>query len=237
MFQSITLSRVTTCENNMITGGSFASNTLTLNRASGNLRIGGFTSGGAQSVNVSLSGSTLTVNVDGHSDSVNLQSASSLSGSIHLYEEDEAPRIGITVGSQAGSTNYYYSNLNNHDTGSFSKSSVTVYAMKGKTGDIERATNTSRTVSISSLDLIAGFVKDYSLQGSGYVVIEGAIDYWKDYSGSRFSTGNSDDPTITMTLQVTSGNISSASLATCFAEESENVSIQPTFYVNSIRVL
>ena len=41
----------------------------------GNINIGGFTSGGAQSVNVSLSGSTLTVNVDGHSDSVNISSA------------------------------------------------------------------------------------------------------------------------------------------------------------------
>lgn len=61
---------------NIMSGkGAFSNNTLTLNRAAGNINIGGFTSGGAQSVNVSLSGSMLTVNVDGHSDSVNLESA------------------------------------------------------------------------------------------------------------------------------------------------------------------
>ena len=177
----------------------------------------------------------MTVNVDGHSDSVNLQSVSSLSGSIHLYEGG-APYIGITVGGQAGSTNYYYSNMHYDESGSFSKSSVTVYAKKGKTDNIDRANYISRIVSISSSDLITGFIKDYTLQGSGYVFIEGAIDYWKGSSGSFFSTGNEDDPAVTMTLQVTSGYISLASLSTCFTGESENVSIQPTFYVNSIRV-
>ena len=81
----------------MITGGSFANNTLTLNRASGNLQIGGFTSGGAQSVDVSLSGSTLTVNVDGHSDSVDIAALNPLSGSINLsIFEPETNEIYIT---------------------------------------------------------------------------------------------------------------------------------------------
>ena len=52
--------------------GAFSNNTLTLNRQVGNINIGGFSSGGAQSVDVSMNGSTLTVTVDGHSDSVSL---------------------------------------------------------------------------------------------------------------------------------------------------------------------
>ena len=48
---------------------------MTLNRQVGNISIGGFSSGGAQSVDVSLSGGTLTVNVDGHSDSVDISSS------------------------------------------------------------------------------------------------------------------------------------------------------------------
>ena len=54
--------------------GAFSDGTLTLNKQTGNINISGFTTGGVQSVDVSLSGSTLTVSVDGVSDSVNLGS-------------------------------------------------------------------------------------------------------------------------------------------------------------------
>ena len=65
-----------------MTGGAFNLSGqnlgLTLNRGTGNISIPSVTlpqSSGANSVDVSLSGSTLTVNVDGHSDSVNISSA------------------------------------------------------------------------------------------------------------------------------------------------------------------
>ena len=76
---------------------------MTLNRQVGNINIGGFSSGGAQSVNVSLSGSTLTVNVDGHSDSVTLPTsdAASISGSIIINELSVNYESTVTSASRA----------------------------------------------------------------------------------------------------------------------------------------
>ena len=122
--------RVTTCENGLITGGSFASNTLTLSRPSGNLQIGGFPNGGAQSVDVSLSGSTLTVNVDGHSDSVNIAALNPLSGSIDIgsmvhTEGDTTPitpvlRTSIQNPNTALSTTVSINNLKINNVGNTS---------------------------------------------------------------------------------------------------------------------
>ena len=80
---------------------------MTLNKATGNISIGGFTSGGAQSVNVSLSGTTLTVNVDGHSDSVNLSSISNPTALLSLNSVTVHP--SNFTGSSYSNTN----NLNN----------------------------------------------------------------------------------------------------------------------------
>ena len=79
---STTPSQVSTLQSADVTGGSFNLSGqdlgLTLNRGVGNISIPSVTlpqSSGANSVNVSLSGSTLTVNVDGHRDSVDISSA------------------------------------------------------------------------------------------------------------------------------------------------------------------
>ena len=85
-------------QSGQITGGSYSNNTLTLNRQAGDINIGGFPSGGAQSVDVSLSGSTLTVNVDGHSDSVNISSAVQ-NREFSISFPNEGYANGVAVGS------------------------------------------------------------------------------------------------------------------------------------------
>ena len=84
--------------------GAFSNNTLTLNRQAGNINIGGFTSGGAQSVNVSLSGSTLTVDVDGHSDSVDILTSTGLDivGRINPPAQDQGTSGSSTYTSRIG---------------------------------------------------------------------------------------------------------------------------------------
>lgn len=86
--------------------GAFSNNTLTLNRQAGNISIEGFSSGGAQSVNVSLTGSTLTVNVDGHSDSVSLGSISlpaiaNISGRVSESDGTWGWSLGLTINSDS----------------------------------------------------------------------------------------------------------------------------------------
>ena len=75
---------MSTLQSGQITGGTYTHNTLTLRRQIGNISIGGFPDEGAQSVSVSLSGSTLTVDVDGHSDSVNIPGLNPLKGTLDM---------------------------------------------------------------------------------------------------------------------------------------------------------
>ena len=128
----------------VITGGSYSNNTLTLNRQVGNINIGGFPSGGAQSVNVSLSGSTLTVDVDGNSDSVSLSSFSQpelyhFQGTVTESNGDFMWEIGFSVnksllGTQTGILRLWASDIdgNPHITQSYSNDTLSLGGLDGR---------------------------------------------------------------------------------------------------------
>ena len=150
----------------------------------GNLSIGGFPDEGAQSVSVSLSGSTLTVNVDGHSDSVTLPTSdrASISGSITLPD--------ALYGTYSDNAHSAYA-ASVVELGSQLQGDVTVFS----SNIVSIIDNFSSAYSIQEITSLTS-EPAYNINGSGTVTI---------YGGCAYSTS---DPKIITPSTTSMGSIS-----------------------------
>ena len=170
-------------------------------------------------MNVSLSGTTLTVNVDGHSDSVNLSSATPLSGSLILYGYKEGPSVAYTIGAESSRTIYSYNSTNyesNHVfTGDVQVTCSTPFNLPGY------QTTYCGAVSVSSSYLQNGIIKSYSLQGSGTIQLNATIVATSGNLGDVFYSTSSSG-LCNIRFIVKSGSISSASLSSAYSTQSSS---------------
>ena len=165
----------------------------------GNISIGGFPDEGAQSVSVSLSGSTLTVNVDGHRDSVTLPTSdrASISGSITLPDS-------LSVSSSTGV--YSVHTVGIDESGSQIQGDVTVFSpnIVSTTGNFGNTMCTQKITSLTS-------EPTYNIHGSGTVTIYGG------YASSTSSISKMIVPSTTSTGYLSyifdNGDLSSMSVS------------------------
>ena len=197
-----------------ITGGAFSNNILTLNRAVGNINIGGFTSGGAQSVNVSLSGSTLTVNVDGHSDSVTLPTSdtASISGSINVPTS-----LGYNYTSSSYTSKPYASFSNrvselSGDVSIYSENIVVGFYGYGTATSLRKVSSVTSTVT-------------YNINGSGTVKIYGG---YKANVAAIIMASDSSFGYLSYTFN--EGQLVSSSYNNLYVGQ------DPTFYITSVSI-
>ena len=176
---------------------------MTLNRQVGNISIGGFTSGGAQSVNVSLSGSTLTVNVDGHSDSVNLSSTVPPSGSLNIYTTPQECRCSQSV---TQSRRTLYSPYGDAPIETLN-GPVSVHGAIISNVQFSSDSGYPAPVNITSSSLISATIANYNLQGSGTIDLYGKFSI--DMATISYS-GNNSTSTSFIRYTVQNGRITQA---------------------------
>ena len=173
-----------------------------------------------------MSGSTLTVSVDGHSDSVNLSSLTPLSGTINMYvgssySTSNAPVVQYTISSSTSPSTKY----------AVSPSSVTHTLSSGNVSILCNSCSTSavsetgyfRRVTIPSSTLKNALIDSYSLQGSGTIKLSGMINAVVSNTGDILHT-SSTNGLITITIEVDSGQISSVTSGTMYKYNNSSVS-------------
>ena len=169
---------------------------------------------------MSLSGSTLTVNVDGHSDSVSLSGLTPLSGLINFYSNFEGPSVSYSIGNKTTTTRYV-SSVSWRNTETHSSGNVSIVSVAFSSGGYTTEEVATGSLSISSSSIINGFIDSYSLQGTGTITLYGAIATGDTHGSVPLHGGTSFVNRYSiMTLNISNGIISDASISNAYLRTS-----------------